>query len=115
MPESLRGGKHKRACDSCASIRKACNGENPCSECNHRGRPCTYQRLYEDIDGPTSSVRDDAEKNDPKIDASESEMDIDDPAGQTGPSGSAWELGLQNFYPSRETSRIVYARNNFGT
>jgi hypothetical protein len=109
MPKSHQGGKHKRACDSCASIRKACNGEHPCSECNHRGRPCSYQRLYEGIDIPVSNSGKDTEKDDPEVDASDPEMDIDKPAGQP------WELGPQNFYPSRETGKIVYARNNFGT
>lgn len=109
MPQGHRGGKHKRACDGCASIRKACNGENPCSECNHRGRPCTYQRLYEDLDVTISSPRDDSVKNGPKGDAFETGMDINEPEGPP------WELGPQNFYPSRQTGQIVYARNSFGT
>ncbi|OQD83510.1 hypothetical protein PENANT_c016G11624 [Penicillium antarcticum] len=48
IPKPDRGGKHKRACDSCARLRKACTGELPCSECIHRGRGCTYQRLHEE-------------------------------------------------------------------
>ncbi|KAF3388386.1 hypothetical protein F1880_003738, partial [Penicillium rolfsii] len=115
MPESHRGGKHKRACDSCASIRKACDGENPCAECTHRGRTCTYQRLEEDRDAPASNVHHGAEENNSKVDAFESAMEIDHPAGQAGPPGPVWELGLQNFYPSREAGKIVYARNKFGT
>lgn len=49
--QGIQGGKHKRACDSCAGLRMACNGDNSCAECAHRRRLCTYQRLHEDVDG----------------------------------------------------------------
>jgi L-lactate utilization protein LutB len=111
MPEIHRGGKHKRACDSCASIRKACNGENPCSECIQRERQCTYQRLYEDLDTAGSTSDADTVMNAESQRTPTAEMAVDVPDRQDN-----WDLGPQNFYPTASTTgRIVYSRNRYGT
>ncbi|KAJ5173209.1 hypothetical protein N7492_005802 [Penicillium capsulatum] len=104
IPDSLRGGKHKRACDSCAVIRKACSGETPCSECNHRQRPCTYRRLTEGDDSSNQQFTNSTSN------AEDNGYDVDIDVPEDG-----WDLGHQTFYPSRETSLVVYARNNYGT
>lgn len=117
MPEIHRGGKHKRACDNCASIRKACNGQNPCSGCIQRERPCTYQRLYEDPDagGAPSDADTVTDANTVTIAESQrsptAEMEVDVPDRQ-----EAWNLGPQNFYASSvPVGKIVYSRNRYGT
>ncbi|GFF79719.1 C2H2 type zinc finger domain protein [Aspergillus udagawae] len=45
IPQADSGGKHKHACDACARLKKACNGLQPCAECESRGRLCSYERL----------------------------------------------------------------------
>lgn len=91
IPEPERGGKHKRACDSCASLRKACNGEIPCAECTQRQRQCTYQRLLDDeLPLPSTS------QSLLKTPAEESSA-VNDNASEV--SGSGWQLGLATLYP----------------
>lgn len=109
IPQSLRGGKHKRACDSCARIRKACDGDNPCAECVHRGRSCTYQRLYEDVDGSDDSPESGSNWRHLPDDPFEKGIGTTDMA-------HTWDLGHQFFYSSsREIGLIVYSRNRYGT
>ena len=105
IPDGLRGGKHRRACDSCAMIRKACDGDTPCFECNHRGRTCTYQRLNENEHSGQLGG-----DEDPSTATRSQNISSDDGADD----GRSWDLGHQNFYPARELSKIVYARNNYG-
>jgi hypothetical protein len=45
IPKADAGGKHKHACDACARLKKACNGQQPCAECESRGKLCSYERL----------------------------------------------------------------------
>ncbi|KAJ5221271.1 uncharacterized protein N7469_010158 [Penicillium citrinum] len=111
IPDGHQGGKPKHACDSCANIRKACDGEIPCSECIHRARVCTYQRLGEDDRNaaPNTQAKADHPKEVSGSQKSDSKIRTPDEQGR-------WDLGLQNFYPSsRETSSIVYSRNRYGT
>lgn len=91
IPEPERGGKQKRACDSCAGLRKACNGEMPCAECTQRERLCTYQRLLDDeIPLPSTSQ---ASLEIPDIEGS----GANDYAHKV--SESSWELGPATLYP----------------
>jgi hypothetical protein len=76
IPERERGGKHKRACDSCANMRKACNGELPCSECAQREKKCTYKRLVEDEPLPQAPFE----------------------SQDTNRSETTWDLGLSTFF-----------------
>lgn len=105
IPDGLRGGKHKRACDGCAVIRKACDGETPCSECNHRGKPCTYQRLFEADDDPNGQRVTGKVPRTQEDQGHEVDTDVPD---------DGWDLGYQTFYPSREARKAVYARNHYG-
>lgn len=45
IPKAESGGKHRHACDVCARLKKACNGLQPCAECESRGKLCSYERL----------------------------------------------------------------------
>ncbi|GFF28465.1 C2H2 type zinc finger domain protein [Aspergillus lentulus] len=45
IPKADSGGKHRHACDACARLKKACNGLQPCAECESRGKLCSYERL----------------------------------------------------------------------
>ncbi|EAW14273.1 C2H2 type zinc finger domain protein [Aspergillus clavatus NRRL 1] len=56
VPQAEAGGKQKHACDACARLKKACNGQRPCGECESRGKPCSYQRLQGD-EQPSSKRR----------------------------------------------------------
>ncbi|KAJ5081676.1 hypothetical protein NUU61_009940 [Penicillium alfredii] len=109
MPAPFRSGKQKRACDSCAGLRKACNGEQPCSECGHRHRRCTYQRLGEEDDpaGSGSRILSNLERQDRA-----SQMDV---VSGSSASEQPWSLGLQTFYPSREASMRIKDRYNYAT
>ena len=92
MPEPERRGKHKRACDSCASLRKACNGAIPCAECTQREKQCTYQRLISD-ELPLPSVSQ-ALLETPDAESS----GVNDDALKVAE--SSWDLGPATLYPS---------------
>ncbi|KAJ5467252.1 hypothetical protein N7475_005004 [Penicillium sp. IBT 31633x] len=91
IPEPERGGKHKRACDSCANLRKACSGESPCAECTQREKQCTYQRLRGD-DPPFPPASQDSSEN---RNAEKSAVDDGHPKG----SERNWDLGPATLYP----------------
>ncbi|OQE26584.1 hypothetical protein PENSTE_c005G05234 [Penicillium steckii] len=111
IPDSQQGGKPKHACDNCASIRKACDGEIPCSECIYRARVCTYQRLRESDRNAAAIPQAETNHHQEVCESQGSDSKI-----STSDEQGSWDLGLQNFYPSsRETSRIVYSRNRYGT
>lgn len=85
IPEPGRGGKHKRACDSCAVLRKACNGDLPCSACTQREKECTYRRLVEEhLSLPPAQAPSKSTHTEDTIVSSE----------------PAWELGISTLYPS---------------
>lgn len=103
IPEPERGGKQKRACDSCAGLRKACNGEMPCAECTQRERQCTYQRLLDDeLPLPSTSQ---ALLETPDVESS----GANDDAHKV--SESSWELGPATLYPSHR--KIIARRRKF--
>jgi hypothetical protein len=95
IPEPERGGKHKRACDSCASLRKACNGEIPCYECVQREKECTYQRLEDEP--PTSQGS--FEKQHAENSGTTDNINCSEP----------WDLGPATLYPY---SMEIYARRH---
>lgn len=103
IPEPERGGKHKRACDSCASLRRACNGETPCAECAQRERQCTYQRLLDD-ELPLSSTSQ-ALLETPDAESSGASDDA------PNVSESSWDLGPATLYPPH--MKINARRQNF--
>lgn len=106
IPEPERGGKHKRACDSCASLRKACNGEIPCAECTQRERQCTYQRLLGD-ELPLPSISQ-ALLGTP--DAESSGVNNDAPKVAE----SSWDLGPATLYPTRTEINARLQKFAFG-
>ena len=61
MPNSIPPGKKIRACDQCASTKRACDSSWPCSVCREKSKPCTYQRLECDPLGRPNSFRLDLE------------------------------------------------------
>ena len=91
IPEPARGGKHKRACDSCASLRKACNGEIPCAECAQRAKKCTYQRLLDDEPSLPSTSRALLQSPDAKS------LGVNGDALKV--SELSWDLGAATLYP----------------
>ncbi|KAJ5550108.1 hypothetical protein N7535_001950 [Penicillium sp. DV-2018c] len=103
MPEPERGGKHKRACDSCASLKKACNGDVPCVECIQRDKLCTYQRLLGDEPSlqAISQTSSDAQNIENLV------VGDDHDADARKAVGSSWDLGPATLYPS---SKEVFAR-----
>ncbi|KAJ5899479.1 hypothetical protein N7495_004223 [Penicillium taxi] len=110
IPGTQRGGKHKRACDSCAGLRKACSGTNPCAECDQRGRLCTYERLLEYGESSSFVTANSGEA----VRLENQGMDIDtqhaatisakEPETQNNEmvvgEQPTWSLGPQSFYPS---------------
>ncbi|KGO69248.1 hypothetical protein PITC_095700 [Penicillium italicum] len=103
IPDPEHGGKHKRACDSCANLRKACNGGTPCTECTQRERQCTYQRLLGDqLSLPSASQT--------LIETPDVESSC---ANDNAPevSESDWELGPATLYPPHR--KIIARRQKF--
>ncbi|CAG8909657.1 unnamed protein product [Penicillium egyptiacum] len=91
IPQPERGGKHKRACDSCAGLRKACNEKMPCAECTQREKQCTYRRLLDDeLHLPSTS------QALPEIPDAES-LGANDDGSKV--SESSWDLGPATLYP----------------
>ncbi|KAJ5720860.1 uncharacterized protein N7483_008794 [Penicillium malachiteum] len=103
IPDGHRGGKQKRACDSCASIRKACNGEIPCTECRDRGRVCNYERVHKENSDALAA----------QIEADSVLFQHNQDATREDETFSSWSMGLQNYYPPSQVSQQVYARRNF--
>ncbi|KAL4867379.1 hypothetical protein BDV12DRAFT_186779 [Aspergillus spectabilis] len=113
IPEPRLGGKEKHACDGCARLKRSCSGGQPCSECQSRGRDCSYERLG------------DRERNRVGFPAGEwggsvvtvghaGEMsqlpecgDLDRP---TESMRSLWDLGPMNYYASADVCYKAYSR-----
>ncbi|KAL5342814.1 hypothetical protein BJX70DRAFT_385993 [Aspergillus crustosus] len=108
------GGKEKHACDGCARLKRSCSGGQPCSECQSRGRVCSYERLrhrernragsptgeWREITGNTGHVEN-LEQLQPGSE------DVERPAE---PTRSTWDLGPMNFYASAEVCYKAYSR-----
>lgn len=45
MPKPEVCGRKRRSCDQCATSKRACNFESPCSTCSSKGSSCSYQRM----------------------------------------------------------------------
>lgn len=103
IPEPERGGKHKRACDSCASLRKACNGEMPCAECTQRAKQCAYQRLLDDeLPLPSTSQALPETRDVERASSSNDAPKV---------SESSWDLGPATLYPPH--MKIIAGRQKF--
>jgi hypothetical protein len=47
VPAAEPPGRKRRACDSCAALKRACNGKSPCVTCSGRDSVCSYGRLVQ--------------------------------------------------------------------
>ncbi|PLN82970.1 hypothetical protein BDW42DRAFT_69809 [Aspergillus taichungensis] len=104
IPDPRPGGKGKKACDSCARLKKSCSGDAPCVECQSRQRQCTYQRLSEMLE-PDSYIR--------RAGCSSREDDHETPIGEDSQVDDArqkWDLGLQTLLPPVHTWYGVHNR-----
>ncbi|PLB38706.1 uncharacterized protein BDW47DRAFT_22263 [Aspergillus candidus] len=92
IPDPRPGGKGKKACDSCAGLKKSCSGELPCVECQSRQKQCTYQRLSESHE-PDSRVR--------RAGCPSADDDYEKPIEEDsqGHNAKQWNLGLQTLLP----------------
>ncbi|KAH8805259.1 putative transcription factor with C2H2 and Zn(2)-Cys(6) DNA binding domain [Xylogone sp. PMI_703] len=48
LPQRAPSGKRKKACDNCATSKRACDEGTPCSQCLMRESECTYRRITVD-------------------------------------------------------------------
>lgn len=55
MPRSRKRGKPRRSCDSCASLKLACDGNLPCSSCQENFLICSYTRLRNELSSSSTS------------------------------------------------------------
>ncbi|KAI0101169.1 hypothetical protein F4814DRAFT_432445 [Daldinia grandis] len=44
MPPAIQAGRRKRACESCTTLKRACDLQMPCLECTERRKQCIYRR-----------------------------------------------------------------------
>ncbi|KAI0850816.1 hypothetical protein F5Y00DRAFT_232137 [Daldinia vernicosa] len=44
MPPAIQAGRRKRACESCTTLKRACDLRMPCLECAERRKQCIYRR-----------------------------------------------------------------------
>ncbi|OTB15251.1 hypothetical protein K445DRAFT_318086 [Daldinia sp. EC12] len=44
MPPAVQAGRRKRACESCTTLKRACDLKMPCLECTERKKQCIYRR-----------------------------------------------------------------------
>ncbi|KAL2814303.1 hypothetical protein BJX63DRAFT_420874 [Aspergillus granulosus] len=109
--------KHKAdrpfICDFCGSLYKrgSCSGGQPCSECQSRGRTCSYERLRArgSLESPQREwggsaagyVMGPAQTLDS---GATSVQQLGEPARST------WDLGPQNFYASADVCYRAYSR-----
>ena len=56
VPEKLKRGKRKVACDLCAKSKLWCDFESPCETCLSKNQECTYTRLKEDSSPQNQSI-----------------------------------------------------------
>ncbi|PYH47376.1 uncharacterized protein BP01DRAFT_354565 [Aspergillus saccharolyticus JOP 1030-1] len=90
IPEPRTGGKERHACDTCARLKKSCDGGRPCLECGIKGRGCTYRRVDEIGEGVFAQGESNSQES------------------QVGdPEVLPWSLGPQNFY-SLQAARASY-------
>ncbi|KAL2836561.1 hypothetical protein BJY01DRAFT_54706 [Aspergillus pseudoustus] len=113
IPEPRLGGKEKHACDGCARLKRSCSGGQPCSECQSRGRACSYARL-----GVRSSIAS------PQCEWGVSAAGYGMGPAQTSDMGATatgikplgdpvrctWDLGPQNLYASADVCYRAYSR-----
>ncbi|PTB49680.1 hypothetical protein M431DRAFT_67740, partial [Trichoderma harzianum CBS 226.95] len=45
VPNPATRGRKRRACDQCASSKRACDFNSPCGTCSVRGSSCSYCRM----------------------------------------------------------------------
>ncbi|KAL2861754.1 hypothetical protein BJX68DRAFT_11431 [Aspergillus pseudodeflectus] len=113
VPEPRLGGKEKHACDGCARLKRSCSGGQPCSECQSRGRNCSYERLggtkSNTLESPprgwglSAAGYDTVPAHTPDIGAAGVQQ-----FGE--PSRSTWDMGPQNFYASADIIYRAYSR-----
>ncbi|KAL4885569.1 hypothetical protein BJY04DRAFT_179989 [Aspergillus karnatakaensis] len=117
IPEPRLGGKEKHACDGCARLKRSCSGGQPCSECQLRGRDCSYERLGDRE--KTRAVSASGEWGAPDVtirhvDAEDVgqvlEYDYGDPERTSELTKSTWDMGPMNFYASADVCYKAYSR-----
>lgn len=48
IPQPLKRGKRKRACDACSRSKLFCDSDSPCETCLRNDLPCTYLRVEQE-------------------------------------------------------------------
>lgn len=91
VPSAVRQGRKAKACDSCARRKRSCDEKLPCSACEGRGIPCTFNRYRSGAAGSSkpATLREDAPRGSVSapdaLDLSSSPLGVQGEASGAGP------------------------------